>query len=65
MLVYGAGIMIGAAFIIIIPEGIVVLLKYYMAPEIEDTFNFEGVGKLVGASMALGFAIMVVCAELR
>lgn len=57
--------MIGAAFIIIIPEGILVLLKHYMPPETGDTFNFEGVEKLVGASMALGFAIMVVCEELR
>ena len=65
MLVYGAGIMIGAAFIIIIPEGIVVLLKYYMPPETEGALHFEGVERLVGASMALGFAIMVVCEEVR
>ena len=59
LLIYGAGIMIGAAFSVIIPEGVMALISYYT-----DTHMHELEG-ILGSAMASGFALMLVCDELR
>ena len=59
LLIYGAGIMIGAAFSVIIPEGVMALISFYTDIHMHE---LEGI---LGSAMASGFALMLICDELR
>jgi hypothetical protein len=77
MSIYGGGLLVGAALIIIVPEGIKVLIGSYKKTSLDDEdieaaeylagdsdIDTEGLGHCIGISMACGFALMLLFDEL-
>ena len=80
MSIFGGGLLVGAAIIVIIPEGIKVLIKSYKHNHLDDdghghiepsefltqsdVIDTNGLGNCIGQSMAFGFAIMLIFDEM-
>ena len=76
--IFGGGLLVGAAIIIIVPEGVKVLINSYKLDHGDDhhhhveaseflagseVVDTEGFGQCIGVSMALGFSFMLVFDE--
>lgn len=75
--IYGGGLLVGSALIIIVPEGIKVLIGSYKKSSLDqedfeaseflagdNDIDTEGLGHCIGISMASGFAFMLLFDEL-
>ena len=57
--VMGAGLLVGVAFAVIVPEGVQTLIKAYQLKEEDQHHAMEGLDKAVGVSLVLGFLFML------
>ena len=77
MSIFGGGLLVGAALIIIVPEGIKVLIGSYKKSSLDqeeieaseylagdNQIDTEGLGHCIGISMAFGFTLMLLFDEL-
>jgi zinc transporter 9 len=56
--IFGAGLLVGAALIVILPEGMYVLYKAQIGNSEGEAVS-EDINKYVGASLIVGFLMML------
>lgn len=63
MTVYGAGLLVGASLLVVIPEGVMTLVGAFIKPNLVVTID-HNVVHCIGTSLCLGFTIMTIVDQL-
>lgn len=57
---FGAGLLVGAALIVIVPEGMTVLFESMKSESKEGENNAEAINRYAGGSLVFGFIVMLI-----